>query len=227
MVRALCIDNAMVTLHIVKSIRQKGGSIVSNKTTYQRAYAAAEHQLNSSSQPVSLLVSMSIMYVLPSTTLNAWLRPCHCECSLLCNLCTCYSATLVAAPIITCLNCDDQVLSYSTWCRPCQSCPPVEGPETSECIVACRILPQEVMPRAFEPVWPELAMMPFVPHSSARESPRQGSPCHASHWHVRQVSSTHVPNPATRCATRAYVVPLAKIYAKVGGAIASSQPWDQ
>ena len=64
MVRALRIDNAMMTLDTVKSIRQKDASIVTYATAYQRAHAAAEHQLNTSSAPVSLLVSMVIIYTL-------------------------------------------------------------------------------------------------------------------------------------------------------------------
>ena len=57
MVRALCIDNTLMTLDDVKSICQKDNSILTYKTAWQRAHAASEHQLNSRSDPVSLLVS--------------------------------------------------------------------------------------------------------------------------------------------------------------------------
>ena len=72
---------------------------------------------------------------------------------------------------------------------------------------------------SFEQARPELALLPFLIQKHLNRE---------AHALARPLSQVSVrPSSATRCATGPYAVPLGKVYVTGGGALASTQPWDQ
>ena len=66
---------------------------------------------------------------------------------------------------------------------------------------------------------PEMALLPFLIQQHLNREAR-AMPSMSDQLTAR-------PSSATRCASGPYAVPLGKVYVTGGGALASSQPWDQ